>query len=142
MNIAGQVGTGTDYANGFNSPTSTANILKDLTTCSSNFNTTSKKLQSNRGISWAQGAAGLTMFNHFQTPNDKVYRGNGCRFGCRDNCGMDGSFSIPSSSYHSGGANALFTDGSVHFIKDSIDRMTWWKLGTRAGGEVVGNDAF
>jgi hypothetical protein len=36
----------------------------------------------------------------------------------------------------------LFTDGSVRFVKDTIDRKTWWSLGTREGGEVVSADAL
>ncbi|HEX4589606.1 MAG TPA: H-X9-DG-CTERM domain-containing protein [Gemmataceae bacterium] len=45
------------------------------------------------------------------------------------------------SSYHSGGVNLLFADGSVHFVKsitaDGTERRAFWPLGTRAGGEVV-----
>jgi len=45
------------------------------------------------------------------------------------------------SSYHIGGANILFADGSVHFIhsitSDGQERRAFWALGTRAGGEVV-----
>jgi prepilin-type processing-associated H-X9-DG protein len=40
-------------------------------------------------------------------------------------------------SYHSGGVNACFCDGSVRLIGDSIDRITWHALWTRAGGEVT-----
>jgi prepilin-type processing-associated H-X9-DG protein len=39
-------------------------------------------------------------------------------------------------SWHPGGANVLFGDGSVHFAKNSIDSSTWAAAGTRAGGEV------
>ena len=42
-------------------------------------------------------------------------------------------------SYHSGGVNALLMDGSVHFVSNSIALQTWRALGTRAGGEVVGD---
>jgi prepilin-type N-terminal cleavage/methylation domain-containing protein/prepilin-type processing-associated H-X9-DG protein len=42
-----------------------------------------------------------------------------------------------SRSYHSGGVNVLYMDGSVHFIRSSIDPANWRALGTRAGGEVV-----
>ena len=45
-------------------------------------------------------------------------------------------------SYHSGGVNALFSDGSVKFIKDSINRNTWWSLGTRARGEIISADSY
>jgi prepilin-type N-terminal cleavage/methylation domain-containing protein/prepilin-type processing-associated H-X9-DG protein len=44
-------------------------------------------------------------------------------------------------SFHSGGANFVFADGSVHFLKASIDIRILARLITRAGGEVVsGND--
>ena len=40
-------------------------------------------------------------------------------------------------SWHPGGANVLFGDGSVHFFKNSIDSSTWAAVATRAGGEVI-----
>ncbi len=45
-------------------------------------------------------------------------------------------------SYHPGGLNYLFGDGSVKFLKLSINLGVYAALGTRAGGEVVGADAF
>ena len=45
-------------------------------------------------------------------------------------------------SFHPGGVNILFGDGSVRFVKDSISRTTWWSIGTRNGGEVVSSDSF
>jgi len=44
---------------------------------------------------------------------------------------------ITARSYHPGGVNTLFMDGSVKFITNSIDQATWRALGTRNGGEVV-----
>ena len=49
---------------------------------------------------------------------------------------------ITSRSYHPGGVDALFGDGSVHFIKNSINWTTWRALGTIAGGEVVSSDSY
>jgi prepilin-type N-terminal cleavage/methylation domain-containing protein/prepilin-type processing-associated H-X9-DG protein len=44
-------------------------------------------------------------------------------------------------SFHPGGANAVFADGSAHFLKASISMQVFARLVTRAGGEVVsGND--
>ena len=40
-------------------------------------------------------------------------------------------------SYHPGGANALYCDGHVDFLSDSIELRTLRALATRAGGELV-----
>jgi prepilin-type N-terminal cleavage/methylation domain-containing protein/prepilin-type processing-associated H-X9-DG protein len=47
-----------------------------------------------------------------------------------------------SRSWHPGGVNILFADGSVHFIKDSISSQSWWSLGTKSGGEVISSDSY
>ncbi len=41
------------------------------------------------------------------------------------------------SSYHPAGINTLLGDGSVHFVKESIDESIFQALGTRAGREIV-----
>jgi prepilin-type N-terminal cleavage/methylation domain-containing protein/prepilin-type processing-associated H-X9-DG protein len=46
---------------------------------------------------------------------------------------------VTSRSYHPGGVNILKMDGSVQFLASSIDRTVWQSLGSRAGGEVVGD---
>ncbi len=46
---------------------------------------------------------------------------------------------ITARSFHSGGVNALLMDGSVRFVTNQISQATWRALGTRAGGEVVGD---
>jgi prepilin-type N-terminal cleavage/methylation domain-containing protein/prepilin-type processing-associated H-X9-DG protein len=44
------------------------------------------------------------------------------------------------TSNHSGGVNALFGDGSVRFVVNTIRPAVWAALGTRAGGEPVSSD--
>ncbi|HVJ82655.1 MAG TPA: DUF1559 domain-containing protein [Planctomycetia bacterium] len=43
---------------------------------------------------------------------------------------------ITARSRHAGGVHAGLADGSVQFYSDSIDRVVWWALGTRAGREA------
>jgi prepilin-type N-terminal cleavage/methylation domain-containing protein/prepilin-type processing-associated H-X9-DG protein len=57
----------------------------------------------------------------------------GCRFGAS----AKGFISL-----HPGGANFAFADGSVHFLKKSINQATYCALGSRAGGEVISSDAY
>ena len=57
------------------------------------------------------------------------------------NFGNVDSFIGP-SSLHPGGVNLLLLDGSVRFIKSSINLSTWNALGTRAGSEVISADAL
>ncbi len=45
-------------------------------------------------------------------------------------------------SYHPGGVNALFGDGSVHFVKDSVNLVAFRGLLTIAGGDVVSADQY
>jgi prepilin-type processing-associated H-X9-DG protein len=40
-------------------------------------------------------------------------------------------------SFHPAGANTVFADGSVHFLKADIDIRIFARLVTRAGEEVV-----
>ena len=52
----------------------------------------------------------------------------------------EGSFGF--RSYHPGGANFLVGDGTVHFIKQTMNPQIYQALGTRANGEIVPGDAF
>ena len=42
-----------------------------------------------------------------------------------------------SRSRHPGGVHALFGDGSVHFVKSTVDPMRWIALNSISGEEVV-----
>ena len=41
-------------------------------------------------------------------------------------------------SYHTGGVQGLLVDGSVRFLSENINHSTFHALGSRSGGEVVG----
>jgi prepilin-type N-terminal cleavage/methylation domain-containing protein/prepilin-type processing-associated H-X9-DG protein len=49
---------------------------------------------------------------------------------------------MAASSRHPGGANLLLGDGSVRFIKNSINVPTWQAIGTKGGGEIISADSF
>ena len=59
-----------------------------------------------------------------------------------ENDGGPTYMSLAASSNHPGGVNVLFGDGSVRYIKNSIDPVTWRGLGTIAGGEVLSADQY
>jgi prepilin-type N-terminal cleavage/methylation domain-containing protein/prepilin-type processing-associated H-X9-DG protein len=44
------------------------------------------------------------------------------------------------SSRHIGGVNVAFCDGSVHFVRDSINLAVWRAMGSRNGGEVFSGE--
>ncbi|MHB1557811.1 MAG: DUF1559 family PulG-like putative transporter [Isosphaeraceae bacterium] len=97
---------------------------------------------------WAGGFADYLMwqsYNHFGGPNQinctntmDVTDGNSPWAGYY----VTAIGSAPPGSLHPGGVNEAFADGSVHFIKNSIAPNTWWALGSRNVGEVVGSDQY
>jgi prepilin-type processing-associated H-X9-DG protein len=46
------------------------------------------------------------------------------------------------ASFHPGGANLLFADGHVAFLKDSVGVVTLRGLITPNGGEVISSDQY
>jgi len=44
---------------------------------------------------------------------------------------------IAASSYHAGGVNVCLADGSVRFVRETVDFALWQAAGTRANGEVA-----
>jgi prepilin-type N-terminal cleavage/methylation domain-containing protein/prepilin-type processing-associated H-X9-DG protein len=45
-------------------------------------------------------------------------------------------------SFHPGGVNMLFADGSVHFLKETIDRRIIVYLVCRADGSIISSDSY
>jgi prepilin-type N-terminal cleavage/methylation domain-containing protein/prepilin-type processing-associated H-X9-DG protein len=89
------------------------------------------------GEIWAANLIGYSLGNELIGPNAKY---NSCSINPTGTLQNPGSFGL--SSYHPGGVNVLFPDGSVHFIKDSISLTTLWSLGSRAQGEVISSDSY
>jgi prepilin-type N-terminal cleavage/methylation domain-containing protein/prepilin-type processing-associated H-X9-DG protein len=78
-----------------------------------------------RNAAWV---GGTLIFAQGSTPDGATKLGP-----CAINCTNDREV----YSFHPGGANAVFADGSVHFLKASLDMRMLARMATRAGGEVV-----
>ncbi len=61
-----------------------------------------------------------------------------CNWKITNNCGSNDEL----FSFHTGGCNVAFCDGSVHFIQDSINPVTMAALVSRSGGEVIDASAY
>ena len=123
------------------SPTVTGNVYSTLQMLSSKCQASTKFATFvTRGYTWSYEMVGTGGgYTHIQTPNKKacVFSNNNS-----DPPGSSISGEIGAQSYHSGGVNVGFLDGSVRFIKDSVNQMAWWSLATMQGGEVISADAF
>ncbi|ADV61989.1 hypothetical protein Isop_1404 [Isosphaera pallida ATCC 43644] len=88
---------------------------------------------------WAFSWYIATLYNHVAPPN---WRGRDCGVGSSiaDVPSEHGIFTA--RSLHPGGVNVLLGDGSVKFVKDTVNLFAWRSMGTRAGGEVISADAF
>ncbi len=82
-----------------------------------------------KGQFWIMGGLSGTQYNHLLTPN-------------LPSCLNRGFEAFTSGSYHNSGVNSLLLDGSVRFVRESINQEVWSALGTRARGELVSGDSF
>ncbi len=95
--------------------------------------TLTSRLLGYRGLEYYRFIPECTNYCHSEPPNVKM-----------PDCG-DTSIVVGftyARSWHSGGVNTCFADGSVKFIKNSISQQTWAVLGTRSGGEVFSADSY
>jgi prepilin-type N-terminal cleavage/methylation domain-containing protein/prepilin-type processing-associated H-X9-DG protein len=121
-------------------------VMSDLQGCTTTMQA-GTNIQNTRGYLWALGSTGFTLFNTIVPPNSKQYPWGNCMFYGGGGANgwpnaANGSNFANASSYHPGGANVLFADGSVKFIKDSISMNVYWGLGTRNGGETLSADSY
>ena len=83
------------------------------------------------GSGWADWDNGFQI--HGATPDGLIEPGP-CGINCTNKKGI--------YSFHPGGANVVFADGAVHFLRESISIVTVAALATRAGGEVIAGTDF
>jgi prepilin-type processing-associated H-X9-DG protein len=94
---------------------------------------------------WVDGRAHQTCVTGAFPPNTFVpYDNGGKTYDIDFNSSREGNSTtqityavVTSRSYHPGGVNASLADGSVRFMTETIDVLTWQGISTRSGGEVV-----
>lgn len=77
------------------------------------------------GAPWMHGYHSTTGYFHALPPNSRS-----CMF-------PPGRIATAPQSYHPGGVQVTRCDGSVTFISDSVDLLSWRAFGSRNGGEAI-----
>ncbi len=91
---------------------------------------------SRKGEIWVNEYCGQGgCYSHVMTPNLRscYFKGQGQQ---------PGNGLIGAQSNHPGGVNVGFLDGSVKFVKNSVNPQTWWAIATYARGEVFSADSL
>jgi prepilin-type N-terminal cleavage/methylation domain-containing protein/prepilin-type processing-associated H-X9-DG protein len=114
-----------------------ASLTSVAQACTPNANTAATWDQ--KGAAWAPDWCGIGGgYSHLLAPNKTAcFFSNATTAQFGPFPGNDDITMIGAQSYHSGGVNVGFLDGSVKFIKDSISLQTWASIATKAGGEVI-----
>jgi prepilin-type N-terminal cleavage/methylation domain-containing protein len=82
-----------------------------------------------RGKQYYRGIVVTTFYTHTMTPNSR-------NRDCIRTVGFDRGH-MAARSYHPGGVNTCFGDGTVRFVSDSVSDIVWRAAGTKAGNESV-----
>ena len=106
-------------------------------------------------VSWADGSVDQSGMTTAWSPNTKVVVSlqDGVKLqppssedldlvGTPESSGGPTFAAVTSRSYHPGGVNVLFGDGSVRFIKQTINGNTWRALGSVNGSEIISADQY
>ena len=86
-----------------------------------------KQGKSNGGVPWTNPDHTTTYYYHILTPNDLS-----CMY-------PPGRIATTANSKHTGGVHVLMCDGSVRFVSSNLDLGIWRAIGTREGGEIIGD---
>lgn len=80
-------------------------------------------------------SANSSTYSHTQTPNRKS-----CYY---PDAGQNAVLvALTAASRHPGGVNTLLGDGSVKFVKETVNPAIWYAISTVDGGEVITSDSF
>ena len=108
----------------------------ELTTIGTAAKTAPSGVRGTMGGNWAWYSAGQSTLTTAAPPNWEYPTAGGdcCPGGAHD----WGNGIIPPRSRHTAGVNALFGDGSLRFIRDSVTLITFQCLGNKSDGLVLG----
>ena len=104
---------------------------------------TTQSLLTSKGYAWADDdAGGGGCYSHIMPPNTEA-----CMFTNQNHSALNYFLDayatmIGASSYHPGGVNVGFLDGSVKFIKNNVSLGVWGGISTMGGGEIISADAY
>jgi prepilin-type processing-associated H-X9-DG protein len=101
--------------------------------CQVNITNAAAQAQHWKGEWWAYAPAQI--YSHTVTPNRYC-----CEYADQNPDGRATITAQNASSNHPGGVNVLFMDGSVRFIKTSVNYLAWYGIATPDNGEVIGSD--
>ena len=126
-----------------NMPVGAGQLTMALQQCAATWQSRSDSYGTNgqrswNGRMWHVGEYGHAMGNTLVPPNSPYPY---CQF-WDTNADFDSGGICGLTSFHPGGANAAFVDGSVRFLKNSLAYPVLWALGTKAGGEVLSADQY
>jgi prepilin-type N-terminal cleavage/methylation domain-containing protein/prepilin-type processing-associated H-X9-DG protein len=132
------------YASSDATPPSNSNLSLDTLAANCQSSTTIYTAGGNtlpawnqKGTEWLfQNCVEGGCYSHITMPNKKA-----CFFSDETSSHTYYTLAGPSSN-HSGGVNVGFLDGSVRFVKDSVNPVTWRAIATRDRGEVVSADSL
>ncbi len=133
-------GLGQTFKSTLTAPTDLGSMQATLSALVASCSTSTIEGWHHMGAGWAAQPIGMGGgYTHAQPPN-------------RPSCFYSGDGGNPSgvayrnlfgpTSRHPGGANVGMLDGSVRFVKDSVNLAAWGALGTKSGGEVFSADSF
>jgi prepilin-type N-terminal cleavage/methylation domain-containing protein len=108
-------------------PTSADEAMRDCNAIAGSLNNLALQFNSNTGAPWIQDGHTQTRYYHVMPPG-----GISCAFPPQ-------RIATSANSAHTYGVNLLLFDGSVRFVSYGIDLQTWRALGTRNGGETLGD---
>jgi prepilin-type N-terminal cleavage/methylation domain-containing protein/prepilin-type processing-associated H-X9-DG protein len=121
----------TELADTFWPQTYPANADEAVAQCRAfNWRDLSFQRVSDVGAPWAYGYHSTTSYWHSGPPNSRS-----CMF-------PPSRIMTTATSQHPGGVNVGLADGSVRFVKSTVNINAWRALGTRNGSEVLSGDSF